>query len=321
MTIERRVEMNKKDELDFDRIKTYPLKERTNKVRISDFAKVYKAKNTFEEFINSLPNILAGKCFRELVNAIIYAFRNEKPIIWAMGAHVIKCGLSPIIINLMKEGFVSAIALNGAGVIHDVEIALVGATSEDVAEGLLTGRFGMAKETAEIINTAIKEGSEQGYGLGRAVGEKLIRINAPFNNYSILANAIDLKIPITCHVAIGTDTIHMHPSADGSAIGQASLTDFKILTSIIRNLNGGVFLNIGSAVILPEVFLKALTIVRNLGYDVANFTSAVFDFNLHYRPLQNIVSRPKALGAKSYYFIGHHELLIPVLAASLLDTK
>ncbi|MHA1833304.1 MAG: hypothetical protein ACTSV7_04880 [Candidatus Baldrarchaeia archaeon] len=302
-----------------DKIKTYPLKERRNKVKVSDFAKICKAKSTFKEFIESLPDILAGRCFKELVDSMISAQISRKPIIWAMGAHVIKCGLSPIIINLMKQGFVNAVALNGAGVIHDVEIATIGATSEDVSEGLLTGRFGMAKETAEIINNAVKDGVRHELGFGEAVGRKLMETKATFNSYSILVNALMLKIPVTCHVAIGTDIIHMHPNADGSAIGQASLKDFKILSSIICNLgNGGVFLNIGSAVILPEVFLKALTLVRNLGYDVKNFTTAVFDFNLHYRPSQNVVNRPKVLGARGFYFIGHHELLIPLLAQAIL---
>ena len=305
-----------------DKIKTYPLKERKNKVKVADFAKICEAKRSFKKFVESLPNILAGKNFKELVNSIISAQLNGNPIIWAMGAHVIKCGLNPIIINLMKQGFVSGVALNGAGVIHDVEIALIGATSEDVAEGLLTGRFGMARETAEIINNAVKEGVKHNLGFGEAVGRKLIDIKAPFNSYSILANAVSLKIPVTCHVAIGTDVIHMHPSADGSAIGKASLTDFKTFSNIICNLvNGGVFLNIGSAVILPEVFLKALAIARNLGYDVRNFTTAVFDFNLQYRPSQNVVNRPKILGAKSFYFIGHHELLIPLLAQAILSFK
>jgi len=270
--------------------------------------------------VNSLPHILAGDDFRAVVEAIVLACKNERPVVFAMGAHVIKCGLSPFVINLMRQGVVSAIAMNGAGAIHDFEIALIGETSEDVAEGLQAGMFGMAEETGRLINEAINDAARQGVGLGESVGRKIIDMNTPFKEYSALAHAVEMKIPATIHVAIGTDIIHMHPAANGRAIGEASFLDFRLLTSVVANLGGGgVYLNVGSAVILPEVFVKALTIARNLGHDVTNFTTVDLDMQQHYRPMQNVVKRPTMDGSKGYALTGHHELMIPLISQAVVE--
>jgi len=300
--------------LNLSRVKTISIANRKSKVRLNDFASVHKT-DSFSDFIDSLPNILAGRDFKEVVDAILKAKRKEKPIVWALGAHVIKCGLNPIIINLMKKGFVSCVALNGGGCIHDVEIALNGKTSEYVENSLKYGSFGMAHETAEFINNALRKN----LGFGEAVGKKLLKVMAPYNSYSILASAAELEIPVTVHVAIGTDIIHMHPNMDGSLTGKVSYTDFKIFSSVVSNLEGGVFLNIGSAVILPEIFLKAVNVVRNLGHEVRNFTTVNFDFQLQYRAMENVVKRPTANSGKGYYIVGHHEIMIPLLAGILLE--
>ncbi len=236
-----------------------------------------------------------------------------------MGAHVIKVGLNPILIDLMKRGIISAIALNGAGIIHDTEIALVGRTSEEVADGIGAGAFGAAKETGEILNQAINTGAGKNIGLGQAVGEALLTRNFQNNDQSLLATARQLEIPVTVHVAIGTDIIHIHPDADGAAIGKTSHLDFRLFSSLVAEMEQGVYLNIGSAVLLPEVFLKAITVVRNLGHTVNNITTANFDFIRHYRPAVNVVQRPTLSGGRGFNFTGHHELMIPLLAAAILD--
>lgn len=255
-----------------------------------------------------------------MVGAIVEAFQRQRPVIWGMGAHVIKCGLNPIVIELMKRGIITAVAMNGAGPIHDFEIALIGETSEDVIEGLQTGMFGMVEETGHLMNKAIEEGAKRGVGLGQSIGEKITELGPPFAHHSILATGVNLGIPVTVHVAIGTDIIHMHPSADGGAIGQTTFTDFRLFTSVVADLgNGGVYLNIGSAVLLPEVFLKALTIARNLGRHVTNFTTVNLDMIQHYRPAQSVVRRPTLDGGKGYSLSGHHELMIPLLAQAVLE--
>ncbi|MGB9595851.1 MAG: hypothetical protein ACPL7B_06175, partial [Candidatus Poribacteria bacterium] len=236
-----------------------------------------------------------------------------------MGGHVIKCGLSPVIISMMEHNVLTGIAMNGAGSIHDFEIALIGGTSEDVGTNIEDGMFGMWEETGRLMNSAIIEGKNQNIGMGKALGQKLIEINAKYQSYSILANAIRLNVPLTVHVAIGTDIIHQHPKADGSAIGQTSFTDFRIFTSEISDLDGGVLLNFGSAVLMPEVFLKALSISRNLGHKVTEFTTANFDMFQHYRPRENILKRPTKMGGKGYAITGHHEIMIPLLAYAVLD--
>jgi len=305
--------------IDLTRVKSYPIQKRKNKVKIADFAKPGKEGVTFAGFIDSLPSILGGKSFREIAKAIANAHRKKRPVVLAIGAHVIKCGLSLIVIDLMKRGIVSAVALNGAGAIHDFEVALIGETSEDVITGLETGMFGMAHETGKLMNEAINERKEQGSGMGYVLGKKLIEMKAPYQEYSILAAGIKLGVPVTVHVAIGTDIIHMHPEAKGATTGEKTFTDFRIFISVITDLEGGVYLNIGSAVILPEVFLKALTIARNLGHKVENFTAVNLDMRHHYRPLENVVRRPTSKGGKGYTLLGHHEILIPLLSQAVIE--
>lgn len=305
--------------IDLSKVKTYPIQNRKNKVTIADFAQVPHAGQTLRGWLDSLPNILAGKDFVELIDAIIKARSNSRPVIAMMGGHVIKCGLNPIIISMMEKNVITGIAMNGAGSIHDFEIAIIGETSEDVATNIEDGLFGMWDETGGLMNSAIIEGKNQNIGMGKALGQKLIEINAKYQSYSILASAVRLNVPLTVHVAIGTDIIHQHPQADGSAIGQTSFTDFRIFASEIADLDGGVLLNFGSAVIMPEVFLKALSVVRNLGHKVTEFTTANFDMIQHYRPKENILKRPTKMGGKGYAITGHHEIMIPLLACAVLD--
>jgi len=306
--------------IDFNKIKTYSLKKRRSKVSKERFASVCKKGGNFKAFYNSLPKVLAANNFRKIVDSIVYARKKNKPVIFMLGAHVIKCGLNPVIIDLINRGIVKCITLNGAGVIHDFETAYIGSTSEDVAEGIQDGSFGMAKETAEFINSAISIGASRGKGLGRSIAEAIARESLPFKNSSIIYNAYKKGIPVTVHVAIGTDIIHQHPSCDGESIGKTSLEDFRIFVDAVSKLGeGGVLVNFGSAVVLPEVFLKALTVARNLGFKVKNFTTANFDMIYHYRPAQNVVSRPTIDSGKGYYLTGHHEIMIPLLARAIIE--
>ena len=309
------------DPIEFSRIATYSLFDRPSKVTIRDFAKPLSDEQTQAAFalLDSLPNILAAESFRAVVAAIIEAKAKGRAIIWGFGGHVIKTGLAPILIDLMERGFVTTLATNGSGVIHDFEIALAGWTSEDVDSALGSGAFGMAEETGRLINEAIKRGAADGIGIGETVGRMLVETNPPHGGFSLLHEAYKRKVPVTAHVTIGTDIVHIHPQADGAAIGAASYHDFKLFTSIVRDLDGGgVYLNLGSAVTLPEIFLKAVTVVRNLGYSLTDFTTANFDFIQHYRPATNVVRRPVANGAgKGYSLTGHHELMIPLLAAAI----
>jgi hypothetical protein len=267
-----------------------------------------------------LPDILAGRDLKELVARLKLARDSGRAILWGLGAHVIKVGLSPLLVDLMERGYVQGIALNGAGIIHDFEMAVAGQTSEEVAEGLGAGKFGMAEETGAELNRAINEGVAAGLGLGESVGAFLDKLAPPHQNLSLLANAYRLAIPVTVHVAVGTDIIHMHPQASGEAIGKGSLTDFRLFASLARGLDGGgVYLNFGSAVLLPEVFLKAVSVVRNLGYPLTDFSTANFDFIRHYRPRVNVVERPVTGTGRGFDFVGHHEILMPLLAAALLD--
>ena len=236
-----------------------------------------------------------------------------------MGAHPIKVGLNPIIVDLLDRRIVTGLAMNGAGIIHDTEIAMVGHTSEDVAAEIGEGRFGAAEETGKFLNAAIAEGAEKDLGLGRSVGAMLMREKFPFNRYSLLAKAYELDIPVTVHVALGTDIIHFHPDVDGPSIGKTSHLDFRIFARLVSMLEGGVFINLGSAVIMPEVFLKALSLVRNLGYDVKNFTTVNMDFIQQYRPMTNVVHRPTLEGGKGYSLVGHHEIMFPLLAAAVIE--
>ncbi|MGD9345614.1 MAG: hypothetical protein PVH84_07110 [Candidatus Aminicenantes bacterium] len=301
-----------------DKIKTYTLKARNSKVTTESFAKVLSGDNTIPSFIDSLPDILAGKDFKTFIKKTKKAKRGKKAIIFAMGAHVIKVGLNPILIDLMESGWISALALNGAGIIHDFEIAYIGQTSEDVSAQIKDGRFGMAKETGELLNAAVTEGSKKNLGLGEAVGKMISSSDFPHKDLSLLSSAYDLSIPVTVHVALGTDIIHCHPDVDGAAVGKTSIDDFFLFCSLVERLEGGgVYVNIGSAVVLPEVFLKAVSLVRNKGKTLQKFSTAVFDFNLHYRPNENVVRRPLVNKKDGFYFIGHHEIMIPLLAASL----
>ncbi len=305
--------------LDFSGLHTYSLHGRHSKVTINDFARPPRPGMSVRDLLAGLPGQLAGRDLPELVRRIVKSCRASRPVLVGMGAHVIKVGLNPVLIELMKRGVISAIALNGAGIIHDTEIAMVGRTSEEVADVLGSGAFGAARETGEVLNTAIKRGAGKNIGLGRAVGEALLEQDFPHNDQSLLAQAVRMDIPVTVHVAIGTDIIHIHPGADGAAIGQTSHYDFRVFCALVAGLEGGVYLNVGSAVLLPEVFLKALTVVRNLGHDVRHLTTANFDFIRQYRPLTNVVHRPTLEGGCGFNFTGHHELMIPLLAAAILD--
>ncbi|MFH1215224.1 MAG: hypothetical protein V1706_01850 [Pseudomonadota bacterium] len=305
--------------LDFSGLNTYSVHDRFSKVTVDDFAKPLPAGATIHDFLSSLPKQFAGLDFPELIDRLATAHSNSRPVIIGMGAHVIKVGLNPLLIDLMERSIITGIALNGAGIVHDTEIAMVGRTSEDVGQVLGSGAFGAARETGEEINAAINRGAQENIGLGQAMGKYLTERKFPYNHLSLIASAYRLKIPVTVHVAVGTDIVHIHPSADGAAIGQTSHYDFRLFCSLVSGLEGGVYLNLGSAVLLPEVFLKALTVVRNLGHHVDNFTTANFDFIRHYRPMTNVVNRPTAGGGKGFHFTGHHELMIPLLAAGLLQ--
>lgn len=302
-------------------LKTYPLKKRHSKVRISDFARPWRRGGSFSLFYRALPDILAVKTLRAVAGAIAQARRKRRPVIVGIGAHVIKVGLTPILVNWMEQGVVTAVAMNGAGIIHDFELALMGHTSEEVDDEIDAGRFGMAEETGSILNEAIVLGHRNGQGLGEAIGSYINRAKARFPNRatSLLATGARLGIPVTVHVAVGTDIIHMHPAADGAAIGATSLLDFRRLAAVVSGMEGGVYLNIGSAVVLPEVFLKTVSLGRNLGHPLSNITTVNMDFLSHYRPLTNVVRRPTQKGGKGYSLIGHHEIMLPLLVAAVAE--
>jgi hypothetical protein len=308
------------EEFDVTGIATYPLKSRDSKARAEDFARPYAKGSGLAAFLGGLPRLLAAADFTAVVEAIRAARARGAGIIWGLGAHVIKTGLSPVLIDLMERGFVSAIATNGAGIIHDFEIALAGATSEDVEASLGAGRFGMAEETGRLLNHAINEGVAAGKGIGQAVGAFLVGHHPQYERTSIAAAAARLEIPLTVHVAVGTDIIHMHPDASGRALGEGSLRDFKYFVSNVAKLDHGVYLNCGSAVVLPEVFLKAVSLARNRGSALADLTTVNLDFAWLYRPQTNVVSRPTAGTGRGYSLVGHHELMIPLLAAALIET-
>lgn len=304
-------------EFDLSDVRTYPLASRSSKARHESFGRAWDPATGMAGWMATLPDILAARDFKAVVAAAAAAHRNDAGILWGLGAHVIKTGLSPIVIDLMERGYVSAIALNGAGVIHDFEVALAGQTSEDVDAALGPGTFGMATETGRDLNDAIVSGVESGAGLGLAVARHVAARRPPFAHLSILAAAARLDIPVTAHVALGTDIIHMHPAASGPAIGAGSLRDFRHLASFVAQLEGGVYLNWGSAVVLPEVFLKAVSLVRNRGISLDGLTTASFDFLRHYRPETNVVRRPVAGIGQGYSITGHHEILLPLFAAAL----
>jgi hypothetical protein len=308
--------------LDFANLKTVRLGERGGKVKVADFAAAYQPGSGIAGLLNSLPHLLAADSFRAVVSALATARHSGRAILWGMGGHVIKCGLAPVLLDLMRRGYATGFALNGSAAIHDFEIALAGHTSEDVEMVLPDGRFGAAEETGREMNCAIIEGARDGLGMGEALGRALDqrgRNQAP--EASLLLNAYRAAVPVTVHVAVGTDTPHTHPAADGAAIGSTTHRDFRLFCGTVAQLHqGGVYLNVGSAVLLPEVFLKAVSAVRNLGNPLAEFTTANFDFLQHYRPRVNVVERPHAgSGGKGYAITGHHELMIPLLAAALIE--
>src|ERR1700730_6601346 len=304
----------KSEPIDLTRISTYPLATRPSRVAVDDFAKPAGDDSSLGDFLVSLPNILAARELRELARMIREAKQKGRAIIVGLGGHVIKTGLAPILIDLMKRGYVTAFAMNGSAMIHDFEIALVGATSEDVDATLGAGTFGMAEETGCVINEAIIAGANDNIGMGEAIGRQLGLMRPAHAEKSMLHAAYEARVPVTVHVAIGTDIVHIHPTADGASIGRTTLQDFRLLCSLVKGLDGGgVYLNLGSAVVLPEVFLKTVTVVRNLGYRLQGFCTAIFDLIQQYRPLTNVVRRPVAGSGHGFSFIGHHEIMIPLL--------
>ncbi len=308
--------------VDLASLKTVSLHDRGGKVRVADFAPVYKKGSGITGLLAALPHILAGDSFRAVVQAILAARAANKPVIWGLGGHVIKCGLAPVLADLMRKGFATGFMMNGSASIHDFEIALAGYTSEDVEAVLPDGRFGSAEETGREWNMALREGM----GIGEALGRALESLAAPeFAASSLLLEAWRARVPVTVHVAVGTDTPHTHPAVNAQLLGAATHHDFRLFCSLVTGLNGGgVYINAGSAVVLPEVFLKALSAVRNLGYEVRDFTTVNMDFLQHYRPRVNVVERPHAgldgkRDGRGYALTGHHEIMLPLLAAALTE--
>jgi hypothetical protein len=310
--------------LSFDGLKTVPIDARGGKVRVEEFARPYRKGEGVSRWLDSLPRILAGDVFRGIVDALRQARERKQAILWGMGGHVVKCGLAGVLLDLMSRGWATGFVMNGAASIHDFEIAIAGQTSEDVEAVLPDGRFGAAEETGREMNLAIAEGARDGLGMGEALGKRLETLARPeFAPHSVLAGAYRAATPVTVHVAVGTDTPHTHPAADAAAIGESTHRDFRLLCSLVRGLDrGGVYLNVGSAVVLPEVFLKAVSVVRNLGHPLAGFTTVNLDFLQHYRPRVNVLERPHARsGGRGYAITGHHELMVPLLAAALIESE
>jgi deoxyhypusine synthase len=300
-------------------VKTYSLCARASKVSVKSFSRAPVKGDSLKTFLEKLPDAFAAGDFRSVVKAIVSARQEGRPVILGMGAHPIKLGLAPVIIELMKRDVLSAIATNGAAIVHDFEIALVGHTSEDVAAELCNGSFGMAQETGRAINLAMRKGVRKGYGIGKSLGEYISKGAFKYKEESLFSNAYELGVPTTVHVAIGTDIIHMHPEADGATIGKGSMIDFKLLAAVIADLEGGVYINLGSAVVLPEVFLKALNVARNLGNKVEDITTVNMDFIQHYRPKENVLKRPTSMKGRNFALTGHHEIMFPLLAAAIIE--
>jgi hypothetical protein len=304
--------------LDRSLVRTYPIRERTHKVHLEHLGRLPKT-DSVAALIDSMPDLLAARSLRAFVEAVVAARKHRKPVLAALGGHVVKCGCTPYLIELMRRKVLTGVAMNGSTAIHDFELALIGQTSEDVAATLEDGSFGMVEETGRMMNEAITDGAAQGLGAGRALGEAIIKADLPHRDVSLLAAGIELDVPVTVHIAIGTDTIHQHPKADGAAMGETTLKDFELLAGLVAELGeGGVYMNIGSATLLPEVFLKALTLARNLGHPVRHFTAANFDMLRHYRPATNVVERPVLAGGQGYDFTGHHEIMVPLVTAAIL---
>ncbi|MBI3592997.1 MAG: hypothetical protein HY099_05920 [Nitrospirae bacterium] len=305
--------------IDLSGLKTYSIRERNSKVSIEKSAQPHEKGASFRKFADSLPDFLGARELKSVAQAIVRACKNKRPVILGMGAHSIKVGLSPVIIDLMQKGIVTAVAGNGACIIHDFEIAYMGQTSEDVARELCTGTFGMGEETGRMVNSAITGGVKKGNGIGRSLGEFIDSSGFPHTDKSIFREGCRLDIPMTVHVAVGADIIHMHPEADGCSIGEGSLRDFRLFTSVVADLEGGVYINLGSAVLLPEVFLKALTTARNLGHKVEEFTTVNMDFIQHYRPRENVLRRPTMMKGQCFALTGHHEIMLPLLTAMIIE--
>lgn len=309
----------KPEPISLEGIRTSRLSERHSKVSLANIGQVWDKGQSLSEFLERLPSVLGAADLREVAERICKAREQGRPVLLGMGAHPIKVGLSPLIIDLMERGVLSGVAMNGAGIIHDAEMALIGRTSEDVAASLADGSFGMSHETADFLNRAIAQEREPDLGLGAAVGQALLRASVTHLEQSILAAGLRLGVPVTVHVALGTDIIHIHPSVDPAATGTATHLDFRIFAGLVSSLEGGVYLNLGSAVLLPEVFIKAITLVRNLGHKVQNFTAVNMDFNRHYRPMVNVLERPTLQGGRGFELIGHHEIMFPLLAAAVIE--
>lgn len=300
-------------------LKTYSIKDRHSKVSIEKSALVYEKGGSFRDFAEGLPGFLAAGDIKAVALAVAQARRNGRPVVLGMGAHPIKVGLSPLIIDLMQRGIITALASNGASIIHDFEISFIGRTSEDVGQELCTGAFGMSRETGGMVNKAISEGAGRGYGIGRSVGSFIDSSSFPFKDRSIFREGLRFEIPMTVHVTVGADIIHMHPEADGASIGEGSLRDFRLFSSVVADLEGGVYINLGSAVVMPEVFLKALATARNLGNRVETFTTVNMDFVQHYRPRENVLRRPTMGKGRCFALTGHHEIMFPLLAAMITE--
>lgn len=313
--------MEKKFEpIDLSGVKTYPLSQRKSKVSTDAFGETWQKGYSFKDFLNGLPDILAGNHLKTVISSTAKAFRENKTIVFAMGAHVIKVGLNPIVIDLMERGIITAVAMNGAGIIHDLELAMAGQTSEDVSASIGDGTFGMAHETGAFLCDAIRRTGKTSKGLGESIGAAMIEKKLPFLEHSILATGCRLGIPVTVHVAFGTDIIHMHPGFDAKATGETTHIDFRTFASVVSTLEKGVYFNVGSAVILPEVFLKAVTLARNLGHRLNDFTTVNMDFIRQYRPMTNVVNRPTADGGQGFHLTGHHEIMLPLIAAGIIET-
>ncbi len=308
-------------ELDLNKLKRYSLSSRKSKVETDQFGKRFKMDGGLDALFDSIPRVLGGKDFFDLVNRWGEARDRGNSIIVGMGAHVIKVGLSPLIIQLMEEGWITHLSVTGAFLVHDVEVALLGCTSEDVVEQLADGSFGMVEDTTRLINLAVRDGATKGLGLALSVAERMEAEKLPLIGKSILAASMKLGVGLSAHVALGTDITHMHPEADGASIGKCSMKDFHTFTKAVMEMEGGLYLNVGSAVILPEVFLKAVSMARNLGSSLKDISTGAMDFNRHYRVEENVVRRPVLLGGKGVYLIGHHEIMIPLISAALLDGR
>lgn len=310
--------------LDLTDLRTVPIADRGGKVRMEHMARRYEKGEGLTGLLDSLPRVLAADSFRAVIEALLAARASQSPVIWGMGGHVIKCGLAPVLLDLMHRGFATAFAMNGSGAIHDFELAIAGCTSEDVEAVLPDGRFGSAQETGREMAAAISSGARDGLGLGEAIGKHLAVIGKPeYAAASLLTRAYREGAPVTVHVAVGTDTPHTFPELDPAALGETTHRDFRLFCKLVAMLNrGGVYINLGSAVIMPEVFLKAVSVVRNLGYELRDFTTVNFDFLQHYRPQVNVVQRPHVnAGGKGYAITGHHELMVPLLAAVLAECE